>query len=161
MKDTPCLSGLPTSWWWWRWWWRWWWWRWWRWRWRCGHLLSERASYKLVVNSHLWSDCEYIVIFPSYLFMCLRELPMFDWLSSRGEWDARNFKVLSRFYITATIAEWSRWGVGRWYAQTHSVGRGKGREGKGSNNPLHILTIYGQNLQSKVWPLVVIMIDSN
>ena len=88
MKDTPCLSGLPTSWWWWRWWWRWWWWGWWRWRWRCGHLLSERASYKLVVNSHLWSDCEYIVIFPSYLFTCLRELPMFDWLSlqSRGEW---------------------------------------------------------------------------
>ena len=42
------------------------------------HLLSEWASYKLVVNSHLWSDCEYIVIFPSYLFTCLRELPMFD-----------------------------------------------------------------------------------
>ena len=42
------------------------------------HLLSERASYKLVVNSHLWSDCEYIVIFPSYPFGCLRELPMFD-----------------------------------------------------------------------------------
>ena len=70
--------------------------------------------------------------------------------------DARSYKVLSRFYITATIAEWSRWGVGRWYAQTHSVGRGNGREGAGSNNPLHILTKYGheQNLQSRVWPLI-------
>ena len=64
--------------------------------------------------------------------------------------DARNYKVLSRFYITATIAECP--GEAWEGDMLRLTVLGEGREGAGSSNPLHILTKYGheQNLQSRV-----------